>query len=116
MAELYQYLHYPLSDWDILILGMGWHRFFITHSLIIPIVLMLFFLQNRKLYLWILGLCVGLSSHLVWDAITCSMRTPVVFIANILEIRGYLAKGWLIINCLLLFSFAFYIAKDKIEL
>jgi hypothetical protein len=111
----YQFLHYPLPDWDILLLGIDWHRFFVTHSLIIPGVLLVMFLHKPAAYRFGVGLCIGLSSHLVWDALTCSLYTPVVFLNNLLEIRGYWAKGWLILNGLVLFGFTWFVtAKIRI--
>src|ERR1051325_9910755 len=38
---LYQFSHYPLPDWDILLIGMRWHRFFLSRSLIVPLLLLL---------------------------------------------------------------------------
>lgn len=111
LDRLYQFTHYPLADWDILILGIEWHRFFITHSLLIPLLALVVFLHQPVGYRVGLGLCVGQSSHLVWDAITCSLRTPVIFVNSLLEIRGYPAKGWLLVNGILLFALAVFVAR-----
>lgn len=111
LDRLYQFSHYPLSDWDILFLGMDWHRFFITHSMLIPAVLLIMFLHKPTGYTLGLGLSVGLSSHLVWDAISCSMYTPVVFLNDLFEIRGYWGKGWLMLNGMLLFGLACFIHR-----
>jgi hypothetical protein len=107
----YQFLHYPLADWDILFLGISWHRFFLTHSLIIPAIVLVIVLHKPAGYRFGLGLCIGLSSHLVWDALTCSLYTPIVFINNLVEIRGYVAKGWLIVNGILLFIFVWFVIR-----
>jgi len=109
--RLYQFTHYPLADWDILLLSINWHRFFVTHSLLIPLLVLIAFLHNAVGFRVGLGLCVGHSSHLVWDAITCSLRTPVVFLNNVVEIRGYSAKGWLLFNGILLFGFAVFVVR-----
>lgn len=111
LDRLYQFTHYPLADWDILILSIDWHRFFITHSLLIPLLVLVAFLHQPIGFRAGLGLCIGHSSHLVWDAITCSLRTPVVFLNNVLEIQGYPAKGWLLINGILLFGFAAFVVR-----
>lgn len=109
--RLYQFLHYPLADWDILALSIQWHRFFVTHSLLIPLLALIVALHHPAGRSLALGLCVGHSSHLAWDAITCSLRTPIVFWNNALEIRGYPAKGWLLVHGLLLFVFAVFVAR-----
>jgi len=108
----YQFLHYPLADWDILLFGIDWHRFFVTHSLMIPVLLLVLVLHKPGgYYRFCVGLCIGMSSHLVWDALTCSMFTPIVFLNNVIEIRGYLAKGWLLVNGMLLFLFAWFVTQ-----
>jgi hypothetical protein len=112
LDRVYQFLHYPLADWDILLFGMDWHRFFITHSLILPAIVLIVFLHKPIGY-WVgLGLCVGQSSHLMWDALTCSLRTAVVFINNIFEIRGYWGKGWLLLNGLVLLGLAWFVVRN----
>lgn len=115
LDRLYQFTHYPLADWDILLLSIDWHRFFITHSLLIPLLALIAFLHQPLGSRVGFGLCVGQGSHLVWDAITCSLRTPVVFLNNVLEIRGYPAKGWLLINGILLFGFAVFVAQKVLR-
>jgi membrane-bound metal-dependent hydrolase YbcI (DUF457 family) len=114
--KLYQFLHYPISDWDILILGIDWHRFFISHSLFLPLFLLILFLHKTKVFHFLIGVCVGLSSHLIWDAITCSMITPVVFLSNLLEMRGYFAKGWLIINGTSLYLISIFISNNRLKI
>lgn len=92
----YQLLHYPVSDWDILLLGGRWHRFFITHSVFIPLFLSPA-ARNRRLSLFLLGLTIGVSSHLAWDAYS-SANPLVVFYPHFLFLRGAFAKIWLAIN------------------
>ncbi len=109
--QLYQFLHYPLADWDILLFGMPWHRLFLTHSLIIPALVLIFGLRHAVGHPVGMGLSIGMSSHLVWDALTCSLYTPIVFIDQSVEMRGYPAKGWLILHGLLLFAFAWHVSR-----
>jgi hypothetical protein len=104
--KLYQFIHYPLPDWDILLLGMNWHRFFFTHSLLIPLIMM-GYIKKSKYNLLISGISIGLSSHLIWDCITGSMMTAIVFIPG-LEITGQMAKSWLAANGIALFVMACY--------
>lgn len=92
----YQFFHYPVSDWDILLLGGRWHRFFITHSVFIPLFLSPL-ARNRRLSLLLLGFTVGVASHLAWDAYA-SANPLVVFYPHFLFLRGMFAKIWLGIN------------------
>ncbi len=85
---------------------MSWHRFFITHSALLPILL----LVNKKHTVQlvsveplIIGIVIGLASHLFWDGITGSLATPIVFIPHIFSVAKYWAKGWLFANGSLLF-------------
>jgi len=111
LDRLYQFLHYPLADWDILLFGISWHRFFVTHSLALPALLLILLLRHPVGHSVGMGLSVGMSSHLIWDALTCSMRTPVVFIDNVIEIRGYDAKGWLMLHGVLLLALAWHVSR-----
>lgn len=111
--RLYQFLHYPLPDWDILIFGMDWHRFFLAHSLLIPILILIAFLRHRRGFWLGFGLCIGMGSHLIWDALTCSMWTPIVFVDDLMEIRGYSAKSWLSINGMLLYGLTWFVVRIK---
>lgn len=101
---LYQFLHYPLPDWDILIFSMDWHRFIVTHSALLPALLLLnkrFFLQPTESL--IIGLALGIATHLFWDGISGSLATPIVVIPYVFSLERYLAKAWLIANALILF-------------
>lgn len=112
----YQFLHYPLPDWDILLFNMNWHRFFISHSALLPILLFAW-LWNKNfgisLRLLIIGVSIGLGSHLIWDAITGSLLTPIVFIPYLFSITGYLAKCWLIFNGFILFLLPYYLQNNQ---
>jgi hypothetical protein len=73
---LMKFLHYPLPDWDVLLLGPASHRHWLTHSPLVPIGLWLLaerypLLLDRSLpYATIaVALAVGLGSHLFWDCV-----------------------------------------------
>ena len=100
----YQFLHYPVSDWDILLLGGRWHRFFLTHSVFIPLFLSPT-ARDRRAALLLLGLTLGVASHLAWDAYT-SPNPLVVFYPHYLFMRGIVAKIWLGLNTLALLFLA----------
>lgn len=106
--RLYQFLHYPVLDWDILLFGISWHRFFIIHSFIILLLLITLLIKHSELRPLFEGICIGISSHLILDGITCSLRTPVVFIPGLCQIDGYAGKEWLIINGFIVFLIAYY--------
>ena len=108
---IYQFTHYPVCDWDILLLGMKWHRFFIFHSAIIPF-FMLPLLSNQRLRSFLSGLFLGISTHLIWDAYSSSYMTKLIFIPGYFSVQGYIAKFWLYLNGLILFPAAI-VAEPK---
>ena len=97
------YLHYSLADWDSLIMGRSWHYFFITHSLLIPTILLMLIPARGIIYSFALGLSIGSSGHFIVEAFTSSLYTPVVFVANKIELHGYLSATWLFLNGVILF-------------
>jgi len=55
-------------DWDLL-LGIGYHRSPLTHS-VLPALLFGWFVFKRKMpIILIIGFSIGLASHLFWDII-----------------------------------------------
>ncbi len=110
---LWQFTHYPVPDWDILWLGMPWHRWFLTHSALIPFVAIALTFEHR---LWRdagYGLAVGMASHLAWDAITQSRNAPIVFLPDALALRGDGARAWLLINAAIAFGVAVLAARER---
>ncbi|OYT72640.1 MAG: hypothetical protein CFK52_04280 [Chloracidobacterium sp. CP2_5A] len=108
---LWQLTHYPVPDWDILWLGMPWHRWFLTHSAVIPFVTMGLTFEHRLWRAVGYGLAVGMASHLAWDAITQSDRTPIVFLPD-LALRGDSARAWLLVNAAIAFGVAALTARE----
>ena len=80
-----KFLHYPLPDWDVLLLGPASHRHWITHSPILPATTL--FLAARYASLGestlfriaAIGLCIGVGSHLFWDCVS-SRSHKIVFL------------------------------------
>ena len=73
---LMKFLHYPLPDWDVLLLGPASHRHWLTHSPILPILACALVWRYPALLhagfpmAWIVaGLCIGIGSHLFWDCV-----------------------------------------------
>lgn len=57
-----------VSDWDLLVGGIGWHRSPITHSFL-PFLLFEQIVFPVSPYVLPRGFALGLSSHLFWDII-----------------------------------------------
>lgn len=57
-----------VSDWD-LILGIGFHRSPITHSLLPAILVGWLAFKIKTHSMVVIGFCLGLSSHLFWDIV-----------------------------------------------
>ncbi|MGQ9898549.1 MAG: DUF5942 domain-containing protein [Acidobacteriota bacterium] len=93
---LWQLTHYPIPDWDILWLGLPWHRWFLTHSALLPTALIVLTFEHPAWRAVGYGLAVGMASHLAWDAITQSPSTPIVFLPDTLLIRSDAARAWLL--------------------
>jgi|GEM_PF-1622530 hypothetical protein len=102
----WQFTHYPVPDWDILWLGMPWHRWFLTHSVLVPLVVVGLTFEHRLWRAVGYGLAVGVASHLAWDAITQSPSTPIVFLPGVFLIRGGAAQVWLLAQAVLAFGLA----------
>jgi hypothetical protein len=73
---LMKFLHYPLPDWDVLLLGPASHRHWLTHSPLLPLSLLALtwrypvLLAPQLPFGWVCtGLSVGLGSHLFWDCV-----------------------------------------------
>lgn len=109
--RLWQFTHYPVPDWDVLLLGMPWHRWFLTHSAVIPFVVMGLTFEHPLRRAVGYGLAVGMASHLAWDAVTQSHGTPIVFLPEALFLRGDAARGWLLVNAAVAFGIAVATAR-----
>ncbi len=112
---LMKFLHYPLPDWDVLLLGPASHRHWFTHSPILP--LALFWLSTRFSFaphafaphafashsVWAnaaCGLSIGLSSHLFWDCVS-SRSHKIVFVPYWMALRPALSRIYLLGGALL---------------
>ncbi len=103
--RLWQFIHYPVPDWDILLLGMDWHRWFLTHSTLLPFMGVALTFEHRPWRPAGYGLAIGMASHLTWDAITQHALTPIVFLPDMLVLRGDGARIWLLVNAAIAFGF-----------
>jgi len=78
-----------VPDWD-LFLGIGFHRSPLTHSAL-PVILFAYYIGKEVRYWMIVGLALGIASHLFWD---------VKYYGNVQWISGGFAdRAFLILNC-----------------
>ena len=110
---LWKFLHYPLPDWDVLLLGPASHRHWITHSPVLPLLLLWLStrvpLANHAMAAnAVCGLSVGLSSHLFWDCVS-SRTHKIVFVPYWLALRPAWSRVYLLggamLSLLVAFSF-----------
>ena len=104
-------------DLDISILGIGWHRFFLFHSAVLP-VLMYFIIKKRdfiRLFRLLLnGFCLGLSLaigvHLFSDMF---QSKPVMFpfVHSLVNGTSVDDRLWLATNSIL----SFWVSKQMIK-
>jgi hypothetical protein len=98
---LWKFLHYPLPDWDVLLLGPASHRHWLTHSPLLALGLWFLaqhypFLPNESTFVAAAaGLCAGLGSHLFWDCVG-SRTHKIVFIPYWIALRPALARVYLL--------------------
>jgi hypothetical protein len=97
----------PFPDSDIRVLGIGWHRFFLTHSAIVPILIYLLALVRRfhqrvRAILGALaaGSAASIGIHLLTDIIPKkAIRFPII---GNLWYGSYLDdRSWIVGNALL---------------
>lgn len=104
LDAVWQFLHYPLSDWDILLLGMPYHRSLLTHS-VVPAILVLPLAARPSGKAFVIGFSLGLASHLFWDAVSASPLTRLMLLPTWGFAAPY-ATLWLIAHTLLACSAA----------
>jgi hypothetical protein len=98
---LMKFLHYPLPDWDVLLLGPASHRNWLTHSALLPVgILALVWNYPQIAQLpgfgaWTLGTCLGIGSHLFWDCIG-SQRHKIVVVPYWFALRESASRIYLL--------------------
>ncbi len=80
---LWKFLHYPLPDWDVLLLGPASHRNWMSHSPLLPALTLGALwkwpaLASPLVYQLALGLAIGVGSHLFWDCVGSKRHAIVV--------------------------------------
>jgi hypothetical protein len=98
-------LYAAFPDWDLWIRGA--HRNMLTHSAIVPIVLMV--LAIGKKWKWLrdlsMGLAIGVASHLVWDVAEVA-NYPYNYIRHL---DGFAGALWALGNAVLGVFVAYYL-------
>jgi hypothetical protein len=101
---LMKFLHYPLPDWDVLLLGPASHRNWLTHSPLLPLALVIATFQSpwSGQVEWLLaralsGLAVGIGSHLFWDCVS-SRSHKIVVVPYGLAMRPALSRVYLLLG------------------
>lgn len=112
---LLKFLHYPLPDWDVLLLGPASHRHWLAHSPLLP--LTLFGLAQRFPFLIqapltgiATGLAVGIGSHLFWDCVS-SRTHKIVFVPHWLALREASSRVYLLGGAVLSLGVAAYFSS-----
>ncbi len=114
---LLKFLHYPLPDWDVLLLGPASHRNWFTHSPVLP--LLLFWLGTRFSIAphshsanAACGLSIGLSSHLFWDCVS-SRTHKIVFVPYWMALRPSLSRIYLLGGAMLSLLVALWFSSPQ---
>ena len=104
---LLKFLHYPLPDWDVLLLGPASHRHWLTHSPILPIILLALawrypLLMDQALPFGTVaaGFSIGIGSHLFWDCVG-SRAHKIIFVPYWFALRPAASRIYLLIGAML---------------
>lgn len=96
-----KFLHYPLPDWDVLFLGPASHRNWLTHSPVLPLLLLATVWKWPNLAgfpafeSWCVGSCIGTGAHLFWDCVG-SQRHKIVVVPYWFAMREAPSRLWLL--------------------
>lgn len=102
---LWKFLHYPLPDWDVLLLGPASHRNWLTHSPLLPALLLGALwkwplLASPLFYQLSLGAAIGTGSHLFWDCVG-SKRHSIVVVPYWWTLREVASRLYLLVGATL---------------
>ncbi len=120
---LMKFLHYPLPDWDVLLLGPASHRHWVTHSPLLSLLLLWLgarFSSSHALFASPVfadaacGFSIGLSSHLFWDCV--SSRSPkIVFVPYWWALRPSLSRLYLLAGALISLFVALWFGASSLS-
>lgn len=109
-----KFLHYPLPDWDVLLLGPASHRHWLSHSALVPLIFFILSKQfpslNTLLNGLAAGLAVGIGSHLFWDCVS-SRTHKIVFVPHWLALREASSRVYLLGGAVLSLAVAAYFSS-----
>ncbi|MCA9624224.1 MAG: peptidase S8 [Myxococcales bacterium] len=66
----------PLAEWDLVLVGAGFHRFLPLANALVPLALVAVFNSVRGAGPWLAGLCVGTAGYLASVMVLGQMATP----------------------------------------
>jgi len=111
---LWKFLHYPLPDWDVLLLGPASHRHWLTHSPLLPILACWLsvrypLLRHPQLPFdaVAVGLSIGVGSHLFWDCVG-SRGHKIVFVPHWMALREATSRVYLLAGAVAALAVAAY--------
>ena len=109
---LLKFLHYPLPDWDVLLLGPASHRHWLTHSPILPAILLFLAWRYPLLMEHALpfgtvaaGLSIGIGSHLFWDCVG-SRTHKIIVVPYWFSFKSAFSRLWLLAGAAICFGAA----------
>ena len=112
---LLKFLHYPLPDWDVLLLGPASHRNWFTHSPFLALLCL------GALWKWphgaslpgvlpgAMGVCIGVGSHLFWDCVG-SQQHKIIVVPHWIHLREVASRLYLLVGAFICMSLAGAIA------
>lgn len=98
----------PVPDWDLFVFGKAGHRNVLSHSFVIPALVLLTGWRIRLVRIIGIGLAVGVSSHLLGDLFQVAPGNRII--------RGWYrpaAIAWMLFNSAVTFALA-YVASVHI--
>lgn len=109
------YVGLIFPDLDLKVMGLLHHRSILTHSLLLPLLLLP--LHHTALRHGIVGLCIGISIHLSADALSPMKGFALVYLPEPFKasIGDWQSFTWLLANSVIGGLLAVYLAKPKKE-
>ncbi len=107
------YVGLIFPDLDLKAIGLLHHRSILTHSLLLPLLLMP--LHKTVFIHCIVGLCIGISIHLSADALSPMKGFALIYLPEPLKVSigGWQSLTWLLTNSVIGGLLAAYLMKSE---
>lgn len=107
------YVGLIFPDLDLKAIGLLHHRSILTHSLLLPLLLMP--LHKTVFRQCIVGLCIGISIHLSADALSPMKGFALIYLPEPLKVSigGWQSLTWLLTNSVIGGLLAAYLMKSE---